>query len=358
MKHEEGKALLGICIPTFNRKTFLKESLEAICKEIGSANVPIFVCDNHSEDGTLEMLAWYKTERFPKLYYRQNPSNLGFDRNLINCVAMADTRYVWLLSDDDLIEKNAIKDIIAALAADPGVLLVNSGTYNVTFTTQVEESHAPLNQDKLYHVGQHRELLRDLGHYATFQGAIVIKRDAWLPEIHGMQDARIMDRGFIHWWVLFRYAPSTKTQFVSRPMVKVRLNNASWSAKTYQTLNTDFSQVVWSLPETAYPSNVKTRICPRHTDLSVKTALFYRCLGWYDSAVFNEVLAQQPVSYARRTMLRIIARMPNVLLKRLLIHYLLVRNRKSDRLVLWEITGRFGPSGRITPQTGGDQVGN
>ena len=56
------KKLLSICIPTYNRKVFLKENIDAILSQVTPGFedlIELCISDNASDDGTLELLKEY-----------------------------------------------------------------------------------------------------------------------------------------------------------------------------------------------------------------------------------------------------------------------------------------------------------
>lgn len=95
---------LSIAIPTFNGVRTIKKTLDTI---VNNKNVDIVISDNCSDDGTKEILKMYASN-FSNIKINFNPINIGFDNNLMKCVELCTTKYVWLLTDDDLIKDNAV----------------------------------------------------------------------------------------------------------------------------------------------------------------------------------------------------------------------------------------------------------
>lgn len=122
------KPFLSICIPTYNRAYYLRMTLESIVEEISSVpyHIEVVVSDNGSTDNTLEVL-----EDFSKKYsffkYFKNSTNLGFDVNFISAIEHSSQGgYIWTFSDDDLIKKGALKEIINLINIyNPNYVCVN-----------------------------------------------------------------------------------------------------------------------------------------------------------------------------------------------------------------------------------------
>ncbi|OCH18573.1 glycosyltransferase family 2 protein [Aliivibrio logei] len=102
------KKILTICIPTYNRCEKVKNTITSVLK-IKSEAIDVIVSDNNSQDDT-----WQEINKFtdPRLkLYKQN-KNVGFSQNLLDIVSRAKTSFIFLLSDDDLLESKFIDDLI------------------------------------------------------------------------------------------------------------------------------------------------------------------------------------------------------------------------------------------------------
>ena len=106
--------LLSICIPTWNRCTFLKESLNRLlkeCSKINQSEVEILISDNCSSDDTEKVVNNFVCEGFPIIYNR-NSENLGAAYNFLICMKQARGKYIILLGDDDFLCDNALSYIL------------------------------------------------------------------------------------------------------------------------------------------------------------------------------------------------------------------------------------------------------
>ena len=106
---------LTIAIPTFNGSKTIEAVILGIQAAIGSEDVDILISDNHSIDGTREILKRLSFGDSLKVFYQ--PENLGYDRNIDFIIKNSDSDYVWLVGDDDIVDKNAIEDILSALSS-------------------------------------------------------------------------------------------------------------------------------------------------------------------------------------------------------------------------------------------------
>lgn len=117
---------LGICIPTYNRRELLSECLRSLLPQCHERGVRVYISDNGSTDGTVELVEEIRRTEFPEIELHRNATNLGFGWNLRAAIALAKTDYIWLLSDDDVIVPGAVRTVLERLSSRPGLVVVNS----------------------------------------------------------------------------------------------------------------------------------------------------------------------------------------------------------------------------------------
>jgi glycosyltransferase involved in cell wall biosynthesis len=91
--------LLSICIPTYNRATYLEKCLQSIVQQVGNnPQVEIIISDNVSNDNT-GLLCKGFAEQFDNVKYFANETNIGADKNIIRVLNLARGKYLKLLND-------------------------------------------------------------------------------------------------------------------------------------------------------------------------------------------------------------------------------------------------------------------
>lgn len=94
--------LLSVCVPTYNRASAFKNLYETFLfralREYGDL-VELVVCDNSDESTAVAN----KGILDPRIKYYHNEGNIGFAGNLSRCVRESTSKYIWIISDDDLI---------------------------------------------------------------------------------------------------------------------------------------------------------------------------------------------------------------------------------------------------------------
>ena len=127
------KPLLSICIPIYNRLSYLERMLERFYeeKELFDSKIELFISDNCSEDD-LQSCCNRFSEMGLRLNYHRNDTNLGMDGNFINCFKYANGKYVLLLGSDDIPQKESLKTICELLSQnyDYGLLHLSGESSN------------------------------------------------------------------------------------------------------------------------------------------------------------------------------------------------------------------------------------
>ena len=166
----ENKILLSIAIPTYNRADCLKRLLNNIIPQAleFKDNVEICISNNSSTDNTREVVLNFK-EKYPDLIkYNENEKNLGFDRNVLKVVNMAEGEFIWTCSDDDLLVKNGLKEIIEFLRENKdkkmGGMIIKLSSYTVDVRTGKRikyQSSVDENKPEMYGGLSFVEILQD-----------------------------------------------------------------------------------------------------------------------------------------------------------------------------------------------------
>lgn len=106
-RYLSSKVTIGI--PTFNRALFLPRAIEsALCQT--HHNVEVIISNNASSDNTKEILSGYFDDR---LIILEQVENVGMVGNWNNCLQNASGDFFLLLSDDDVLEKDAIERLLS-----------------------------------------------------------------------------------------------------------------------------------------------------------------------------------------------------------------------------------------------------
>ena len=111
------KVLLTISIPTYKRRQYVVENVQHLLPQLlaHQDEARLIVTDNHSEDGTYEALQPI-AQQYPALItiYEQE-ENIGWMNNFFFGIERADSDYVYLLGDDDIVSPDFLDIVLPIL---------------------------------------------------------------------------------------------------------------------------------------------------------------------------------------------------------------------------------------------------
>lgn len=175
--------LVSICIPTYNRSRYLKQSIDRYIKqpEFLSGMAELVVSDNASTDDTEQMLREY-TEHYQNILYFKNPENIR-DRNFPLALSRGNGKLHFIHNDNLMVDKEHLK-VLCHLAkkyqdAKPQIILRNEGKY-------LEEKICNGTD----------ELIQEVSCYITWLGGFSL----WHDECQGLE-ADIADCDLCLWQV-------------------------------------------------------------------------------------------------------------------------------------------------------------
>ena len=121
---------ISFCIPTRNRSDTIPATIDSIISQ-NIKDIEIVIVDGASTDGTEKIINNYKESSPNIIYYKRNEC-VGVDRDILKTVSLSSGDYCWLMSDDDILTKGALKNIIEHLNNNPSIsgLTTNYIQYN------------------------------------------------------------------------------------------------------------------------------------------------------------------------------------------------------------------------------------
>ncbi|MEE2818422.1 MAG: glycosyltransferase family 2 protein, partial [Pseudomonadota bacterium] len=110
---------LSICIPTFNRASYLRTLLASLAEDLHQLPWPVevIVSDNASPDETAEVVAAMEGQ-LPLRYMRQS-ENIGPLRNMQKALRASAGEYAVYLADDDRLAYKGVIRAIEQMDANP-----------------------------------------------------------------------------------------------------------------------------------------------------------------------------------------------------------------------------------------------
>ncbi len=106
---------LSVIIVNYNVKYFLEQCLHSVMKSCEKVDAEIFVVDNNSVDGSLEMVA----KKFPAVKIIANKDNRGFSKANNQAIQLSKGEYILLLNPDTIVEEDTFEKIVRFMDAHP-----------------------------------------------------------------------------------------------------------------------------------------------------------------------------------------------------------------------------------------------
>ncbi len=114
--------LISIGLPTYNGMPFIKQSILSLLKQT-YRHLEIIISDDVSTDGTAELCRELAKKDKRIKFFRQK-NNLGFVGNFNFVLKKAKGRYFAWAADDDLWDKNFIKNLYQSISSNKEAVLV------------------------------------------------------------------------------------------------------------------------------------------------------------------------------------------------------------------------------------------
>jgi abequosyltransferase len=218
---------LSICIPTYNRASFLKFAVSTIGTQL-TDGVEIVISDNASSDDT-QAVVGELTRRWPAIRYVRQDQNVGLDRNLLYLVEQARGEYCWFVGDDDGLCNGAVSAMLGHLSDGCDVYVC--GTARHSREMVYIEDYFSLNGDgRTFELSDRLQLLDFLksGRWPTFGfiSALCFKREKWLsvPDKNAL-----VGTAYNHVYVLFSMVQSgLLLKFIKKPLAIHRDDNSGF----------------------------------------------------------------------------------------------------------------------------------
>ncbi|MGE5196057.1 MAG: glycosyltransferase family 2 protein [Anaerolineae bacterium] len=196
---------LSICIPTYNRAFFLKQTLDSILLQI-RPGVEVVIHDNASQDETASLIQDYR-KRLPLLRYGTFSENVGFDRNILRCVEMARGQYCWLMGSDDCIEQGGLETVLSCLHRHPDLSGMTTG-YNIYSSAMKKIATGPalFDHDRLFK--NFEESIEHLFLHFGLLSTQVVKKTLW-QEAARQDDLHKYFMSYVHVYLITKILESS-----------------------------------------------------------------------------------------------------------------------------------------------------
>lgn len=222
---------LSICIPTYNRALYLRETLNCIISQCDDS-IEIVVSDNGSKDNTNEVIAEAK-KKFKNITYHQWDVNQGADKNYLKTVELAQGEYCWFFGSDDAIKDFAIDRIMNEINTKCDIYLCSEYLCDLQLKPYAIHYLLPPNiKDTKFNLSDPKQLLDYFNlaqsHSALFGylSCIIFKREKWNSITYNEEYTGTL---YSHMFMLYSFIEKgCILQYIQEPLVYWRSGNDSF----------------------------------------------------------------------------------------------------------------------------------
>ena len=111
----EERLKISVIIVNYNVEYFLEQCLNSTFKALEKVNGEVFVVDNNSIDGSVDMVG----EKFPQVHLIANKENTGFSKANNQAMRIAKGEYILLLNPDTVVEEDTFSKCVAFMDQHP-----------------------------------------------------------------------------------------------------------------------------------------------------------------------------------------------------------------------------------------------
>src|ERR1041385_5095813 len=165
---------LSICIATRNRAEFIGATIDSILPQLDEATELVIV-DGASTDATPQIVA-ERQRRSARIRYPRLAKNGGVDRDFAAAVELAEGRYCWLFTDDDLFKPDAVARVRSRLDEGHSLIIVNTEVRNADLSEMAIANRIGFEADRVYPAGDDDRLFAETSFYLTFLCAEAIRQ--------------------------------------------------------------------------------------------------------------------------------------------------------------------------------------
>ena len=137
-----GNAKVTIGIPTYNRAESLRETIASVLAQT-YGGFRVLVSDNASEDRTFAVVKEFDD---PRITYDRSASNIGMIGNFNRLIDLAETEFLMILPDDDLLYPHYLQEAVDVFEHHPTVGVVHTAFDEIDADSQVQVAGTMLFQ--------------------------------------------------------------------------------------------------------------------------------------------------------------------------------------------------------------------
>lgn len=252
------KAKVTVGIPTYNRADWLRESIVSVLSQ-SYEDFRLLISDNASNDATEETVASFDD---PRIDYSRSTTNIGMIANLNRIIQLADSDYLVILPDDDVLYSDYLSSTVPLLESHESAGVAHTGHHRIDARSQVVGTVHIATEEPVVFEQRESYLERSMcSSFGTVCWTSALFRTEAIANAGGLRES---EEPFADVPLFLRIAVEWDFLSVRRPLVGVRVHEGSETAAAVGSLaETDY--YIANLPQilferrTAFLDEAQTR---------------------------------------------------------------------------------------------------
>lgn len=120
------------CVVTYNNASIISECIESVLKWTKNYDFKLYISDNGSTDGTVELIR----RRFPQVIVLENKRNLGFGGGHNRILRKLDSKYHFVINPDIFVTQDVFGPMVDYLEAHRNTAMITPKIMNDNGTEQ------------------------------------------------------------------------------------------------------------------------------------------------------------------------------------------------------------------------------
>jgi abequosyltransferase len=317
------KPFLSICIATYNRASYIGETLNSIIQQLDD-DVELLVVDGASTDNTKDVVRKY-AQKESKIRYICLSAKGGVDHDYDKSVEFALGEFCWLFTDDDLLKPGAVAAVKAAIKRGYDLVVVNAEVRDRELSVILQSRRIVMQDNKVYAFNEMESLFVDALNYLSFIGAVVIRRDLWLSR----ERESYFGTDFIHVGVIFQKPLPGPALIIAEPYIIIRFDNAQWESRRFDIWMFKWPKLVWSFNNISNAAKQSVTHCEPWRNF--KQLISQRSRGQYSVQLYHQYLSNMRASVIWKFCAYLIALLPKKIFIAILYLYRIIKHSRPKK---------------------------
>ncbi|WP_135611763.1 glycosyltransferase family 2 protein [Methanococcoides sp. AM1] len=174
---------ISVCVPVYDRPKMLKQLIYSFLHQ-DYDNAELVLSDDSPNDSIQEVVETFNDS---KIKYFKNKVNLGYSKNLLKSMQMAEGDYIVILGDDDLLLSNkTLSKYVEIFTNNPNVSYIYSNQIQFSNQLKIDYRYTFFKQDMYFKRG--KESMERIWTTSIFIPGIGIRNNFNLSEFYPKED--------------------------------------------------------------------------------------------------------------------------------------------------------------------------